>query len=437
MNGSTVDHWAPAVSAAGSRRLLLGLVAVMPLTGVLAHLGDATTEAKRKRHGRRRSHRPGKRKDNRKGKRKNTGGGLGASNCMVCPSGCDFSSVQDAIDNANAGDTISICPGTYEERLIIDKNITLAGNGDGVVLDGNQRGPVVTANAPTATVVIQGVTIRNGAGTDIGGFQSAGGGIVTDCALTLMTTVVENNTAGVGGGIINGSQGKLTLAGVTMQQNAATDSTHPGVPAGGGAIYNLGELTVESQSVLSGNQAENGGAIVALGAVTISGRSRVAQNQARQDGGGIYCGNGATVIIDDSTVAENTAARNGGGIANRPQGEDVTLGIRNNAEIGGNRAQFGGGISNQASLDGGSVEVTVSDSGITSNTASQFGGGIFNEGGEVVLISATVFENTASMASSSGGGIFNTGGGVVSLDNQSAVGDNDPDNCVGTNACGA
>jgi hypothetical protein len=70
----------------------------------------------------------------------------------------------------------------------------------------------------------------------------------------------------------------------------------------------------------------------------------------------------------------------------------------------------------------------------TGNGSVTVGAGIFNSGGTVELASSTVFENDAS---DTGGGIFNTQGGLVTLDNQSAVVDNDPNNCVGTNACGA
>ena len=52
----------------------------------------------------------------------------------------------------------------------------------------------------------------------------------------------------------------------------------------------------------------------------------------------------------------------------------------------------------------------------------------------MTLQTSTIFRNDAG---DTGGGIFNTQGGVVTLDNQSAVRRNDPNNCVGTNACGA
>ncbi len=75
MEDSTFDRLTRAVSAASSRRRLLGVVASVGLGGLLSALDDDTTQAKRKRQGRRNSHRPGKDKDNRKGKRTGNGGG--------------------------------------------------------------------------------------------------------------------------------------------------------------------------------------------------------------------------------------------------------------------------------------------------------------------------------------------------------------------------
>lgn len=52
-------------------------------------------------------------------------GSAQAATLIVCPSGCEYSSIQAAIDAASPGDTVEVLSGTYEERVIPHNAVTI------------------------------------------------------------------------------------------------------------------------------------------------------------------------------------------------------------------------------------------------------------------------------------------------------------------------
>jgi parallel beta-helix repeat protein len=109
--------------------------------------------------------------------------------------GANFTRIQDAIDNATAGDTIIVRDGMYVENVVINKSITLRGeNRNSTILDGNRSSVIrVTANNTT----ISNVTLRNA--RDYPADDSTQAGIalwgVRGCMIKNIT--VYNNTVGV------------------------------------------------------------------------------------------------------------------------------------------------------------------------------------------------------------------------------------------------
>jgi hypothetical protein len=77
--------------------------------------------------------------------------------------GCDFETIQEAIDNAEAGDIIQVWPGTYTESLVIDKPLTIRGSGADLTIIDPQFGPAITiaAGGPSlaAPLLISGFTL--------------------------------------------------------------------------------------------------------------------------------------------------------------------------------------------------------------------------------------------------------------------------------------
>lgn len=71
-----------------------------------------------------------------------------AGTITVCSSGCNYTSIQDAIDNAGDGDTIAVMNGTYDELITIDKPLILQGESpEGTIINGSYSGNVVNVTA--------------------------------------------------------------------------------------------------------------------------------------------------------------------------------------------------------------------------------------------------------------------------------------------------
>ncbi|MCS6804523.1 MAG: pectinesterase family protein, partial [Blastocatellia bacterium] len=288
--------------------------------------------------------------------------------------------IQHAIAQATAGDTIQVAAGTYMENVTVSKNVTIQGAGAGLtIVDGNASGRVFLFNGVTAT--LERLTITNGHAADSGGpLTGQGGGIRNQAShLTLTNCTVSGNSADLfGGGIYNSSV--LTVINSTVLDNSADDS--------GGGIFNTHTLTVTNSTLSSNSASFNGGGIFDSGGRVEITNSTVAHNSADDFGGGIA--NSGELTVTNSTLSSNSA-EGGGGIYN------AFMVILTNSTLSGNSANTGGGIYNDGQLPH-RTRITITNSTVADNSALT-GAGIANIG-ELIIKNSIVANDCAFSAAS-------------------------------------
>ena len=77
----------------------------------------------------------------------------------------DYPTIQEAINNANVGDTIFVHSGTYQENVFVNKSVALIGEDpETTLIDGGEKGSVIFVIANN--VIINGFTVQK-SGTDL------------------------------------------------------------------------------------------------------------------------------------------------------------------------------------------------------------------------------------------------------------------------------
>jgi hypothetical protein len=124
-------------------------------------------------------------------------GSLAQTTIHVGP-GQPYTTIQSGIDAANAGDTVLVAPGTYNENIDFKgKAITVTSSGGAsstIINGGNKPGTatVVFDSGETSASVISGFTIRGGGDTIFAG-KSDGGVFVGNASATIQGNIITAN----------------------------------------------------------------------------------------------------------------------------------------------------------------------------------------------------------------------------------------------------
>jgi hypothetical protein len=269
----------------------------------------------------------------------------GGDEVTVCADGCDFITVQDAMDDpsVSAGAIINITDAVHTESgILVDKDVTIQGQGaDSTIVQAHADLYEATERvfyiADGAVVTIKGMTIRHG---NPSSEPQSGGGIRNEGELLIEESIIRDNRGSAGGGIFN--DGKLTLINCTVSNNTATGGdTYLECNTGGG-IKNMAGVAELINSTVSGNTAlgKGGGLHIACQGTLVLVNSTISGNNTNNNGGGVYI-NGVGEFTNSTIV--NNIARNGGGVCVHGTGEEgVIRGLLNytNTIIADNTISF-------------------------------------------------------------------------------------------------
>jgi hypothetical protein len=237
----------------------------------------------------------------------------------VCPTGCTYSTVQDAVDAATAGDTIQIGEGTYVEVVTIEKNLTLEACTTATIIDtgGDRTMYIVGSAVELINIIVDGTGVFD---VDDMNQAIAGGGIDCDGQLTLSgTSAVTHGTNtdspfGVGGLTLYGTGCALTMNDTAkISLCNATDGT-------GGVLTDSGcTIVMNDASEISDNYGyRNGGGVLLFeSTMTMNGTSSVRGNTAGNDGGGVYLegstSSPASLTMNNTAIITNNRSEDGSG----------------------------------------------------------------------------------------------------------------------------
>ncbi|MEI7743417.1 MAG: choice-of-anchor Q domain-containing protein, partial [Chloroflexota bacterium] len=278
----------------------------------------------------------------------------------------DYNTIAGAVADANAGDTVFLCMGTYYQTAPVTvtvDNLTIQGEetSTATIVDGANGGdPVQLFDATGMQLTVIDVGLRNGAAPDgdaepgggairarvvtvargyfVGNRGTDGGAIRADETATITDTwFIDNHATRDGGAVWTGTAATINVSGASGATNnfsdndagrdggavwAGTGATVDGgtafvlnTAAGhAGAVYSAGPITI-LRTLFSANTAAGGSGGAIFGADSIDVRQGTFEANTAQDGtGGAISDSSGNVSITNSTLYDNSAATDGGAV---------------------------------------------------------------------------------------------------------------------------
>jgi sugar lactone lactonase YvrE len=220
------------------------------------------------------------------------------------------------IEMSSPGDTITFDASVAGKTIFLDSELTVSHS---LTISGLGSLPAVTLASKgsnrilriaAGTVAISNLTFRDGKGGGAGE-SGSGGAIFNLGTLTLnRCTILDSTALNRGGGVFSGVGSSCTVQETSITRCFASNS--------GGAIAAAGVINLTASAFYDNTATRKGGALATESQSDLTVKNcTLAGNTTSEDGGAIHASGSSS--IQHSTLSANTAGRDGGAIYNAGQ----------------------------------------------------------------------------------------------------------------------
>jgi nitrous oxidase accessory protein NosD len=214
---------------------------------------------------------------------------------VQCPT-ATFTSIQDAINAANPGSLIRVCPGTYREQLSINKSLSVEGDNGAIVMPSSMVANTTgSSGAPIAAAIL----VKNAANAEIEGLivDTANSGI-TECSPDLIGILYQNSSGSIEHNAVRNTNLSVSLNGCQSGDAIVVQSL-----GGGTSKVSIDDNSVHDyqKNGITGNELGTDVAVTNNVVTGLGPTTGAAQN-------GIQIGFGAKGGVLRNTVTDNVWA---------------------------------------------------------------------------------------------------------------------------------
>jgi nitrous oxidase accessory protein NosD len=168
---------------------------------------------------------------------------------VQCPA-ATFTSIQDAINAANPGSLIRVCPGTYREQLSINKSLSIEGDNGAIVLPGIM---VANTTGSSGNPIAAAILVKSAANVEIEGLivDTSNNGI-TGCSPDLIGILFQNSSGKIEHNAVRNTKLSVSLNGCQSGDAIVVQSL-----GGGSSKVSINENSVHDyqKNGITGNEA--------------------------------------------------------------------------------------------------------------------------------------------------------------------------------------